>query len=77
MQSLSYQSTKLFLLKIICNWRRVSLKEIYPKTLESKIIDGLYFAGELLDVNGYTGGFNITAAFATGHVAGMNAGQRA
>ncbi|MGV1212929.1 NAD(P)/FAD-dependent oxidoreductase [Enterococcus faecium] len=55
----------------------VSLKEIYPKTLESKIIDGLYFAGELLDVNGYTGGFNITAAFATGHVAGMNAGQRA
>lgn len=55
----------------------VSLKEIHPKTLESKIIDGLYFAGELLDVNGYTGGFNITAAFATGHVAGMNAGQRA
>ncbi|WP_267635614.1 NAD(P)/FAD-dependent oxidoreductase [Enterococcus faecium] len=55
----------------------VSLKEIHPKTLESKIIDGLYFVGELLDVNGYTGGFNITAAFATGHVAGMNAGQRA
>ena len=55
----------------------VSLKEIHPKTLESKIIDGLYFAGELLDVNGYTGGFNITAAFATGHVAGMNAVQRA
>ncbi|HFD3606011.1 TPA: NAD(P)/FAD-dependent oxidoreductase [Enterococcus faecium] len=55
----------------------VSLKEIHPKTLESKIIDGLYFAGELLDVNGYTGGFNITAAFATGHVAGMNAGRRA
>ncbi len=55
----------------------VSLKEIHPKTLESKIIDGLYFAGELLDVNGYTGGFNITAAFTTGHVAGRNAGQRA
>ncbi|EGP5048064.1 BaiN/RdsA family NAD(P)/FAD-dependent oxidoreductase [Enterococcus faecium] len=55
----------------------VSLKEIHPKTLESKIIDGLYFAGELLDVNGYTGGFNITAAFATGHVAGRNARQRA
>ncbi|MDV4770925.1 NAD(P)/FAD-dependent oxidoreductase [Enterococcus faecium] len=55
----------------------VSLKEIHPKTLESKIIDGLYFAGELLDVNGYTGGFNITAAFATGHVSGRNAGQRA
>lgn len=55
----------------------VSLKEINPKTLESKLVAGLYFAGELLDVNGYTGGFNITAAFATGHVSGMNAGQQA
>ncbi|MBO0432036.1 NAD(P)/FAD-dependent oxidoreductase [Enterococcus sp. DIV0660C] len=55
----------------------VSLKEINPKTLESKLVTGLYFAGELLDVNGYTGGFNITAAFATGHVSGMNAGQQA
>ncbi|WP_165004636.1 MULTISPECIES: NAD(P)/FAD-dependent oxidoreductase [unclassified Enterococcus] len=54
----------------------VSLKEVNPKTLESKLVEGLFFAGELLDVNGYTGGFNITAAFATGHVAGMNAGQR-
>ena len=51
----------------------VSLKEINPKTLESKLVNGLFFACELLDVNGYTGGFNITAAFATGHVAGMNA----
>lgn len=51
----------------------VSLKEINPKTLESKLIAGLFFAGELLDVNGYTGGFNITAAFATGHVSGMHA----
>ena len=51
----------------------ISLKEVNPKTLESKLIEGLFFAGELLDVNGYTGGFNITAAFATGHVAGMNA----
>lgn len=51
----------------------VSLKEVNPKTLESKLLQGLFFAGELLDVNGYTGGFNITAAFATGHVAGMNA----
>lgn len=51
----------------------IALKEVNPKTLESKLMQGLFFAGELLDVNGYTGGFNITAAFATGHVAGMNA----
>ena len=61
----------------LCKEFKLSINKTFPKTLESKIIDGLYFAGELLDVNGYTGGFNITAAFATGHVAGMNAGQRA
>ncbi|MBV7392442.1 MULTISPECIES: BaiN/RdsA family NAD(P)/FAD-dependent oxidoreductase [Enterococcus] len=51
----------------------IELKEISPKTLESKKITGLFFAGEVLDVNGYTGGFNITAAFCTGHVAGTHA----
>lgn len=51
----------------------VSIKEVYPKTMGSKLIDGLYFAGEILDINGYTGGFNITAAFVTGYVAGYNA----
>ncbi|MDR0853776.1 MAG: NAD(P)/FAD-dependent oxidoreductase [Clostridiales Family XIII bacterium] len=49
----------------------VSLKEINPKTMESKLVSGLYFCGEILDVNGYTGGFNLTAAFTTGHLAGM------
>lgn len=53
----------------------VNLKEINPKTLESKLTQGLYFAGELLDINGYTGGYNITAAFVTGHVAGLHAAQ--
>lgn len=51
----------------------VSIKEVYPKTMGSKLVDGLYFAGEILDINGYTGGFNITAAFVTGYVAGYNA----
>ena len=53
----------------------ISLKEIQPKSLESKLIDGLFFTGEVLDVNGYTGGYNITAAFVTGHVAGKHAAE--
>ncbi|MGG5358894.1 MULTISPECIES: NAD(P)/FAD-dependent oxidoreductase [unclassified Enterococcus] len=55
----------------------VSLKEVAPKTLESKLVNGLFFGGELLDINGYTGGFNITAAFATGHTAGIHAAETA
>lgn len=51
----------------------VELKEINPKELASKKIPGLYFAGEVLDVNGYTGGYNITTAFCTGYVAGTHA----
>ncbi|MGM0213047.1 NAD(P)/FAD-dependent oxidoreductase [Enterococcus sp. AZ109] len=51
----------------------IELKEVSPKTLESKKITGLFFAGELLDINGYTGGFNITSAFCTGYVAGTHA----
>ncbi len=50
----------------------VSVKEIDPKTMESKLVDGLYFAGEIIDVNGYTGGFNLQIAFSTGYLAGMN-----
>ena len=55
----------------------ISLKEINPKTLESKKMMGLYACGEVLDINGYTGGYNITAAFCTGHVAGIHAAQTA
>lgn len=55
----------------------VELKEINPKELASKKIPGLYFAGEVLDVNGYTGGYNITTAFCTGYVAGTHAAYHA
>ena len=49
----------------------VSVKEINPKTMESKLISGLYFAGEVMDVDGYTGGFNLQAAFSSGYAAGF------
>ncbi|AGC68502.1 flavoprotein [Thermoclostridium stercorarium subsp. stercorarium DSM 8532] len=48
----------------------VCVKEINPRTMESKLIKGLYFAGEIMDVDAYTGGFNLTIAFSTGYVAG-------
>jgi predicted Rossmann fold flavoprotein len=51
----------------------VNLKEIEPKTMESKLMQGLYFCGEVLDIHGYTGGYNITAAFSTGYTAGKHA----
>lgn len=51
----------------------VNVKEINPKTLESKIVKGLYFVGEVLDVDALTGGFNIQIALSTGYLAGMNA----
>ena len=51
----------------------VSVKEINPKTMESKLVKGLFFAGEVMDVDAYTGGFNIQIAFSTGYVAGKNA----
>lgn len=50
----------------------ISTKEINPKTMESKIIEGLYFAGEIIDVDGYTGGFNLQIAYSTGYVAGTD-----
>lgn len=53
----------------------VSLKEISPKTMESKRISGLYFAGEVMDVDGFTGGFNLQAAFSSGYVAGCAAAE--
>ncbi len=50
----------------------ISIKEINPKTMESKIVSGLYFAGEIIDVDAYTGGFNLQIAYSTGYVAGEN-----
>ena len=49
----------------------VSIKEISPKTMESKLVKGLYFAGEIIDVDAYTGGFNLQIAYSTGYVAGQ------
>lgn len=51
----------------------VNLKEIDPKRMESKLMQGLFFCGEVLDIHGYTGGYNITAAFSTGYTAGKHA----
>ena len=51
----------------------VSLKEINPRTMESKLVQGLYFAGEMVDADAYTGGFNLQIAFATGKLAGDHA----
>jgi len=48
----------------------VSVKEIVPNTMESKLVKGLFFAGEIIDVDAYTGGFNLTIAFSTGYTAG-------
>ncbi len=53
----------------------VCVKEINPKTMESKIVPGLYFAGEVIDVDAYTGGFNLQIAYSTGYLAGENAGR--
>lgn len=50
----------------------VDVKDINPKTMESKIVKGIYFAGEILDVDAYTGGFNLQIAFSTGYAAGKN-----
>jgi predicted Rossmann fold flavoprotein len=52
----------------------VSVKEIHPREMSSKLKNGLYFCGEILDIHGYTGGYNITSAFVTGRLAGLNAG---
>ena len=51
----------------------VSLKSINPNTLESKVCEGLFFAGEVLDIDAITGGFNLQAAWTTGYVAGQEA----
>ena len=50
----------------------ISVKEINPTTMESKLVNGLYFAGEIIDADAYTGGFNLQIAFSTGYAAGKN-----
>lgn len=51
----------------------INLKEINPKSMESKLVKGLYFAGEVIDLDAFTGGFNLQIAFSTGYAAGLNA----
>jgi predicted Rossmann fold flavoprotein len=53
----------------------VSLDEVTPKTLESKLVPGLYFAGEVLDLDADTGGYNLQTAFSTGYLAGISAAK--
>jgi len=53
----------------------VNLKEINFKTMESKIVPNLYFAGEILDIDGVTGGFNFQSAWTTGYLAGKAMGE--
>ena len=53
----------------------VSVKEIVPQTMESKLCKGLYFAGEVMDLDARTGGFNLQIAFTTGFVAGESIGK--
>lgn len=53
----------------------VKVSEVQPSTMESKLVKGLYLAGELLDVDAYTGGFNLQIAWATGHAAGVSAAE--
>lgn len=55
----------------------VSVKEIDPRTMQSKLMPGLYFAGEVMDVHAHTGGYNITIAFSSGHVAGTHSALQA
>lgn len=54
----------------------ISVGEIMPKTMQSKKVTGLYFAGEIIDVDAYTGGFNLQIAWSTGYLAGFHAGQK-
>lgn len=54
----------------------INIKEINPKTMESKIIKGLFFAGEIIDVDAYTGGFNLQIAYSTGYTAGISESEQ-
>ena len=53
----------------------IDVREVTPRSMESKIVDKLYFAGEILDLDAYTGGFNLQIAFSTGYLAGKSAAE--
>ena len=72
-KNLTFKTSKLRPIKeAIITSGGVDVKEINPKTMESKLIEGLFFAGEVLDVDAFTGGFNLQLAFSTGYTAGIN-----
>jgi predicted Rossmann fold flavoprotein len=72
LKQLTFQTTSTFGFdRAISTQGGVSLKEINPKTLQSKIVKGLYFAGEVMDLDADTGGFNLQIAFSTGYLAGL------
>ena len=54
----------------------VALKDVDPRTLQSRLAAGLFFAGELMDLDGPCGGYNLTWAFSSGHLAGLSAGDK-
>ena len=71
LKNLSYKVIKLRPIEeCIVTGGGVNVKEINPKTMESKLVKGLYFAGEVLDVDALTGGFNLQCAFSTAYCAG-------
>ncbi|MBM0067026.1 BaiN/RdsA family NAD(P)/FAD-dependent oxidoreductase [Alkalicoccobacillus gibsonii] len=77
MKQFSIQATgTLSIEKAFVTGGGVSVKEIEPKTMHSRKAEGLYFCGEVLDIHGYTGGYNITCAFSTGYTAGKSAAER-
>ncbi len=53
----------------------VSVKEVNPSTMESRLVPGLYFAGEMLDADALTGGYNLQIAWSSGYLAGMSAAE--
>ena len=53
----------------------INVKEINPSTMESKIVKNLYFCGEIIDVDAFTGGYNLQIAYSTAYLAGINAAQ--
>ena len=57
---------------IVCSCGGINVKEVDPKTMESKKVKNLYICGEILDIDALTGGFNLQIAFSTGYVAGSN-----
>lgn len=77
LRSLSFDITRPRpLAEAIVTCGGVNVKEVDPKTMQSKLVSGLYFAGEVLDIDGYTGGFNLQAAFSMGYTAGKMAAEQ-